>query len=128
SAPVASPLRDQEVVTDGHAAEQLDALERPAEPQAGTLWNRIPRNVGAVEDHAAAIGAQHPEQAIEEGGLACAVGSDESDRFAAFDGDRHAVERGDPREPLRDVACVKQGHPPTASGAAATAPSSGAGG
>ena len=90
---VARALCDQEVVAHGHAAEELDALERPSEAEPGSPVDRGARDVAAVEHDGPAVGPEHAEQAVEERGLARAVRADESDGFARLDGDRDVVER-----------------------------------
>ena len=116
----------KQVVAHGHAAEELDALERPSEAEPGSPVDRGAGDVAAVEHDGPAVGPEHAEQAVEEGGLARAVRADEPDRLARLDGDRDVVERGDPGEPLRDVACVEQAHRLTPSGVADAAGSTSA--
>ena len=99
--------RDDEMVTHGHAAEQLDPLERPAEPEARPPVHRVARDVRTVERHAAPVRVQHAEQAVEERRLAGAVRSDEPDGLSGLHVERDVVERADAGEALRDAACAR---------------------
>ena len=63
-----------------------------------------------VEAHPAAVGLQHPEQAVEERRLAGAVRADEPDDLTLVDVEADAVERGDTRERLGHVVRNEQGH------------------
>ena len=115
------PRTDLQVVADAHAAEQLDPLEGSTQAESGSPVHRRACDVAAVEDDRAAVGSQHPEQAVEERGLPSAVRPDQRDGLARLDGQRHVVERHDAGEALRDAACVEQGHEPARLGVAATA-------
>ena len=73
---------DDEVVPHRHAGEQLEALERAAEAEAGPLVDGQVADVLPGEADRALFGPEHAEQAVEERGLARAVGTDEADELA----------------------------------------------
>src|SRR6185436_7179570 len=56
------------------------------------------------------VDAQQAEQAVEEGRLAGSVGADQTDGLARLDVERHAVESGDPAEPLAHAHGLEQRH------------------
>ena len=105
-----TPLGHQQMVTNAHPGEQFDALERAADPRSGAAVDRSPGQVAPVERHRTTVGSQHPEEAVEERGLARAVGTDQSDGLTGLHLHRHRIERGDPGEPLGDGNGVEEGH------------------
>ncbi|MBV8983621.1 MAG: hypothetical protein JO248_04180 [Acidimicrobiia bacterium] len=117
------PLGNQQVVGNSQPRKQLHALERAADAEASPLMDRHAGDVDALERHAPGVGAEQAEQTVEEGRLARAVGTDQSDRLAIFDVDAHVVERHDAPETLGDPDGLEQTHADTSSRA-----SSGAGG
>src|SRR5262249_1167943 len=72
---------DLYVVEDGHAAEQGDVLERARDPQLGPLvWSEL-RDVAAVE-HDPSVGRRvDAADAVEDAGLAGAVGTDDGEEI-----------------------------------------------
>ena len=96
------------MVARRHLGEQLDALEGAAHPQPGPAVDGS-RELGAevepgkIEDDRvevltgegdrAGVGAEDPEQAVEQGGLAGPVGPDQADRLTGLDAERQLVQR-----------------------------------
>ena len=106
---VPGPLGHQEVVPDGRAGEQLDALEGAADPQTGPRVDPAADQVLAAERDPAGVGAQIAVDAVEQGGLAGAVGPDEADDLPLVHPQGRPVEGGDPGEALGDGLGLEQG-------------------
>src|SRR5439155_19832335 len=121
--PTPGALGHEQVVADAHAAEELDALERPPEAQPGPPVDREAGDVALVEHDPARVGSEDAEEAVEERRLARAVRADEADRLTRRHVEGDAVEGGDAREALGHLAGVEQrgaaaggGHRETGSG------------
>ena len=68
----------------------VGVLQHKAEPGAD-LAERFFFYLDAVDQHFA-LTLQQAEQELHDGGLACTVGTDQSDRFSLFDPERHVVQ------------------------------------
>ena len=108
----ANTVGDEEVLARRHPHEELDALERAPDAETGALVRGHPGEIAAVERDRAAVGLEQSEQAVEERGLARAVGPDEPDQLPRADFEPHFVERGDAREVLGDGVGFEQRHDP----------------
>ena len=76
------PVGHQQVLAHGQPAEQLDALEGAGDAQPGPAERRHAPQVVAVEADLAAVGVDDAGQAVEQGGLARAVGADQPHQLA----------------------------------------------
>src|SRR5207248_3525548 len=100
--------RHLEVLEHGHAGEDLEALERTAHAQTRPLVGLDVGDVDALEEHAALGGGQQTGEAVEQGGLARAVGADERGDLARRHRQRHVVDGEQAAEPHRDLARLEQ--------------------
>src|SRR5262245_16205457 len=92
--------RDVEVLEHGHARERLRNLKAPNDTEPRPLVRGQARDVTPLEQDAAAVRRQGARHAVDQGGLAGAVGSDQAQALAGSDPDRHAVERQEASEAL----------------------------
>src|SRR5262249_45485866 len=92
-----------------HAGEQLESLEGPPEAETRPLEHGQVADVVTAEEHHALFRPQHAEQAVEERGLARAVGTDQADELALGHREVDAVQRRDAREALGGATRVEQG-------------------
>ena len=104
-----SPL-DAEVHVLGHRQVPVDAdhLEGARHAQAGHVVGAVAAYVGTAELDQAAVDVEHPGEAIEQRGLAAAVGADEADHLAGADADVHAGHGSQPAETLHHAAGLQQ--------------------
>ena len=92
-----------DVLLDRHLGEESDLLERATDSQPGDLVGLPAGRVHAADADAAGGGVEHAAGDVEERRLAAAVRADQPDDLALADGQRDAVERTQPPEPLHDV-------------------------
>jgi hypothetical protein len=103
--------RDAEVLEHGHARERLRDLEAPHDAEPRPLVRRELGDVAALEQDPAAVRRQGARHAIDERGLAGAVGADETQPIARPDLNRDAVERQEAAEALGDAVDVEERPP-----------------
>src|SRR5262249_60034081 len=103
---------DPYVVEDGHAAEPGDVLERARDPQLGPLvWSEL-RDVAAVE-HDPSVGRRvDAADAVEDAGLAGAVGTDDGEEIPGVDLEAHPGQGGHAAEAQVQVFQSEKCHPP----------------
>src|SRR6476619_153724 len=78
------PLRsDEDVVCDREVGEERRLLEDDRDAGCVRLRGRVEDDLGAVQEHAPAVGAVHAGQDLDDRGLAGAVLADERERLAA---------------------------------------------
>ena len=77
---------DEDVLQHGHVGEEPDVLEGAGDACLGDQVG-LGRQDGALVADRALGGDVQPGEAVEEGGLAGAVGADESDDLARVDGE-----------------------------------------
>src|SRR5699024_11077783 len=82
-----------DVLSDAEFLEYVVDLKRAGNPQTADSVRRQAGNVLVAEADAAGTGAQAPGNHVVEGGLAGAVGADQSRGFAGEDLQRHIVDR-----------------------------------
>ena len=104
---------EHEVVEHRHVGEQLDVLERARDADGRDLVRPAPRQLvlsagGAVKQDAPALRPVEAADAVEQAGLAGAVGADDGHDLAVVDVEAHAVERGDAAEGERDRLDLKR--------------------
>src|SRR6185437_1550410 len=104
----AGSLGHHQVVADGELGEHLHPLVRPAQPQPGPPVRGKVVEVAAVQHHHPVVGPQLAADAVEQGGLAGAVRTDEADGLAGGDLERDVLDGGDAVEPLGDPADVEE--------------------
>ena len=89
---VVAQLQDgADVVGGAELAEYRSLLRQVPQTQARPAVYRQPGHVPAVEDDPAPAAADQADDHVEGGGLAGAVGPEEADDFAAFNGDRQVL-------------------------------------
>ena len=81
---------DLDVVEHGHALEQGDVLEGPRDPELGAPVRLEAGDVVPVEADVAARGRVDAADAVEDAGLARAVGADDGEEVAGVDLEAHA--------------------------------------
>ena len=75
-----------QVLEHREAAEDIGDLEAARQPEAADLVGLQPVDALAVQQDLAAGGAEAPADEVEQGRLACAVGSDDRDPFSGRHG------------------------------------------
>src|SRR5690606_3153292 len=91
---------------DGHVGEEPDVLEGAGDACLGDEVG-LGRQDGALVADLALGGDVEAGEAVEEGGLAGAVGADETDDLAAVDGEVDAAYGGESAEAHGDAAGVE---------------------
>ena len=94
---------DAHVLEHGRAGQDIGDLVRARHALPGDAIRGQPGDVLPVEHDAPARRPEHAGQAVEEGGLAGAVGADDGADLALLHGHRHVVERGEATEPHRET-------------------------
>src|SRR4029079_9230485 len=94
---------DEDVLEDGHRAEQVDVLERPGDAPPHDLVRRGAQQGRAVQLDLAGIRRVEPRDHVEHRGLARAVRADQAGHDAPVDVEGDAVQSHDAAEPQRDV-------------------------
>src|SRR4029453_17276635 len=87
-----------DVLEHGGAGQDVGDLVRAGDSLLGDRVRRQPGDVVRVEEDAPARRSEDAGEAVEEGGLAGAVGSDDGPDLAGGDGDGDVVERGEAPE------------------------------
>ena len=82
---------DQKVLEHAHVGERMRDLIRAADTPPRAAMRRHHGHIGAVEQDAAAARRDVAGDQVEQRGLAGAVGADDRERLAAFDGKVHRV-------------------------------------
>ncbi len=95
-----------------HAPEQGDILERARDPQLGPLVRFQARDVAAVEHDPSAGGRVDAADAIEDAGLAGAVGADDGEELAGVDLEAHPGQGGHAAEAQAQVFQSEKCHSP----------------
>src|SRR6266404_6123891 len=90
-----------DVVERRHAPEGAHHLPRPGHAETADALGPGARDVGAVEGDAPLVGMHVAGDAVEERGLAGAVGTDEADDLARLDGERDLLVGEQAAEALR---------------------------
>ena len=88
----------QDVVERAHAAEELDVLEGARDTEAGDLIGAELRDVAVAKADGATRRAVEAGDAVEDGGLARAVGADQPVELAHLDTERDAIDRAQAAE------------------------------
>ena len=110
----AAVAADHHVLQHGHVAEQTDVLEGAGHAQRRDEVGLAPVEqmllaVGAVQVHGAFRGLVDAGDAVEEGGLAGAVGADEGHDLTFVDGQVQLVEGAQTAEVTRQALDFKDG-------------------
>ncbi len=99
--------RDLHVFQRGQGRKQPDVLEGASDAEARDLVRLATEDrhaaAGAMEDDLAALRVVGPGQAVEQRGLAGAVGADDGEHAAAGHRQRHVVQAGQTAETQGDV-------------------------
>jgi hypothetical protein len=88
----------QQVVEHGEVLEQLDVLEGPGHAGAGDAVGLEPDQVAAGEADGALLGPVQAREAVEQRGLAGAVGTDDGEQLVGPDLERHRPQGADAGE------------------------------
>src|SRR5437867_1179842 len=99
----AAVLPQADVVERRHVLEEADVLERPRDSERGHLVRARAGDLPILEEDSAAGRREDAGDAVEERGLAGAVGADEREDLAALHVEGHVVDGQESAEPLRDV-------------------------
>src|SRR5205085_758346 len=99
--PPPDPQAEGDVVVDGHVLERRVVLEDEADPAA---LGRVPGHVLLGDQDLALVGPLEPGDHAQEGRLAAAARAEERGQRARRHLERHAVERDEVPEALRDPA------------------------
>ncbi len=99
---------DEDVLQDGHVGEESDVLEGAGDAGLGDEVG-LGGQDGALVADLAFGGDVEAGEAVEEGGLAGAVGADETDDLAAVDGEVDVADGGESAESHGDAAGVEDG-------------------
>src|SRR6185369_11302967 len=97
-----------DVVEHAHAAEQGDVLERAGDPERGDVGRPQVRAVAAVEPDVSLVGMVEAADAVEQRGLARAVGPDDGGDLTARDREADTVEGQERTEPDTDAVDLQQ--------------------
>ena len=100
---------DANVVDHRKVGKQRDVLEGAADADFGNLVRRALQDADAVHQDVAGARLVEPGEAVEERGLAGAVGPDQAEDLAVVHVKGHAVQCDDAAEHDADVANRKQG-------------------
>ncbi len=91
-----------QVLPDGQRREHVIHLRHVADSGPGDILGRPVGDVQFPDDDRARADAHHPDQALEQGALPRAVGTDQRDHLAGLDVHRHAADHR--------VAAIARGH------------------
>src|ERR1700678_4135598 len=91
---------DHQILDDRHASKRARDLEAARDPAPCAHVRRQPRDVLSTEDDSRGLGAEGAGNAVDQRGLAGAVGTDQAEAFARLDIDADIVERGETAEAL----------------------------
>jgi hypothetical protein len=100
---------DPDVVEHREVGKQGDVLEGAANADLGDPVRRPVQDAAALHQDVAAGRLVEPRQAVEQRGLAGAVGPDQPEDLALVHVERHAIQRDDAAEHDADVANREQG-------------------
>src|SRR5688500_4090186 len=103
-------LSDEEVLEHGQTAHQTDVLERAADTELDPAVRGKKRDVLAAVRHAGGVGLVETHDAVEQCGLARAVGPDETDDLPFGNVDVHAFQGDQAAETDARVADLENGH------------------
>src|SRR5207249_8121767 len=95
---------EHEVVDDGHAPEERNVLKGAGHAQGGDAGGREPGELVAVETDGPLLRVKDAADAVQQGGLARTVGTDDGQDLALLDVEADAADGLDAAERLRDVA------------------------
>src|SRR4051794_30897652 len=98
--------KDQ-VLAHGEFGKDLQQLERAADAELVEIARPHAGHRAAIEMHLAAGGPKLAEDGVEERGLAAAVRPDDAEDLALVHRERHALDRMNAAETLRDIADVE---------------------
>jgi hypothetical protein len=102
-------VREHDRLLDRHCREQRRILERPDQTELRPVFRAEERDVAPVEDDVARVRAGEATEQLERRGLAGAVGSDQPDRLAGPDRERHVADGVHTAEALSQVPSLEQG-------------------
>ena len=99
---------DHHVVEHAHGAEQRQVLERAPDAESGHAMARHREQRHSIKRDVAAVALVEPRDAVEERGLAGAVGADQPDDAPRRNVEGHPVERDDAAEAHGHVLHAQQ--------------------
>ena len=117
----------QQVLQGGEPREHAHQLEGASDAEPRDPMRGGAGHVLAAEEHPAAVGRQIAGHAVEQRGLAGAVGADQAHELARLHREVDRVHRGDPEEALGEAARLEERHvrPPPAAARARRAAAAG---
>src|SRR5215472_5166436 len=92
--------REDKVFAHGHLWKDLQELKGTADTKPVELAGAHSRHPSAIDEDFAAARPQLAEDAVEEGGLAAAIGADDTENLTLADLERDVVDGGDAVEAL----------------------------
>ena len=101
--------RQDQVLAHGQLRKDLQQLEGAAHAEPVEIARPHAGDRAAVEMHVAGARPQLPEDAVEQGRLAAAVGADDAENLALVDLERHAVDGDDAAEALSEIVHGEDG-------------------
>jgi hypothetical protein len=99
----------EEILERGKLGEDADDLEGPPDALVKDLVGLEAVDAPPLEPDLPAVDLLHPGDAVEQRGLARAVGADEPVDMPRLEGERHAVHRRDAAEALHHAVHLEQG-------------------
>ena len=117
----AGVARHQEVLQHRHVSEQLAVLERARQPEPRHRVRPGAGDVAALEQDAAAARPVDAADAVEDAGLARAVGTDQRQQLAGADRERHIRQHAQAAEGQRQPLDAERDLSHTSAGCGGTA-------
>src|SRR5207248_10209868 len=100
----------EEILPDGELAEDRRLLRQVPDAEPRPLVERQAGEIAISQPHLAEIRGQQADHAMEAGGLARAVGTEQADHFSGRDRERDVVDHAAAAEALRESLGSERGH------------------
>ena len=101
--------READILGDAQLGKEVRELKRPPEPQPRALRRAEPRDIDAAHRDGAGCRAKLAGEQVEIGGLARAIGADDSGELAGAERAGYAVHRDMPAETDGEIARLQGG-------------------
>ena len=99
---------EHQVIEHGERAEEPEVLEGPGNAAASQRNGALSNNLLALEANRPLLRSVDTIEAVEDRRFPGAIRTDDREQLAALHVERHAIERGNPAEPQRDVGHLEQ--------------------
>src|SRR5208283_5284727 len=100
----------EDVVEHAHAAEQSEVLKGAGDTEARHEMRLGSGDIAPLIENATALRRVEAGDGVDEGGLAAAVGTHQSENLARRDGERNALQRLEPTERAVDLLALQPRH------------------